>query len=173
MEKFDNAKSLLGRVWSKNLHNRRQTCYIYQSSNCVFPLTLQISSCMFSLKTYVKSYANFLSPPKDIFSHYFLERGRVRNINLLFSCTCPVQGLNPQAEYVPWLGIEPQTFQSTGGHFNQLSHTNQGCVLCILTLLSPPMSKRYWSLCPTLYWAPEVSSVAFSHPLNLPPVEFM
>ena len=53
------------------------------------------------LKDICKILCKFLSPPKDIFSHYFLERGRVRNINLLFSCTCPVQGLNPQAEYVP------------------------------------------------------------------------
>ena len=69
------------------------------------------------------------------------ERGREtsmweRNISLLpLICTPINQGPNLPPMYVPWLGIEPATFQFTGWHSNQLSHTSQGSMSVFLGAL--------------------------------------
>ena len=46
-----------------------------------------------------------------------------RNINRL-PPTCTSVRPNPQPWYVPWLGIEPVTFLSTGWCSNQVTHTS-------------------------------------------------
>ena len=65
-----------------------------------------------------------------------LERGRKkereasmweRNIDQLPSWTRPDRGSSLRPGCVPWLGIDPMTFQSTGRCSNQLSLTSQGC----------------------------------------------
>ena len=60
------------------------------------------------------------------------EEERERNIDVrekyrsLASRIHPRWGPSPQPRHVSWLGIEPVTFQFTGWHCNQLSHTSQG-----------------------------------------------
>ena len=55
------------------------------------------------------------------------EGGRERNINHAH----PDQGLNPQPRYIPWLEIEPATFQYTGQCYNQLSHLARATFLIV------------------------------------------
>ena len=47
----------------------------------------------------------------------------MREKHWLVACSTPPDwGPNPQARYVPWLGIEPATFWCTGWYSNQLNH---------------------------------------------------
>ena len=57
----------------------------------------------------------------------FRERGREggRKISII-SHTHPDWGLNLQPRHAPWPGLKPATFQFTGHHSNQPSHTSQG-----------------------------------------------
>ena len=69
----------------------------------------------------------FKSSPEDIFFHCFERerkggKERERNINVR------EKHRSFAFLYVPWLGIEPATFQSTGGLSNQLSCTGQGLI---------------------------------------------
>ena len=82
----------------------------------------------------------FLSSPEDIFFIALRERGRgvgmgrerQREISIGHLVICD-QESNPQPGYVPRLGIEPTTFQSTRGCSNQLNHTGQGSAVDLLT----------------------------------------
>ena len=60
------------------------------------------------------------------------ERERQREISIGHLVICD-QESNPQPGYVPRLGIEPTTFQSTRGCSNQLNHTGQGSAVDLLT----------------------------------------
>lgn len=57
------------------------------------------------------------------------EKGERENIDVrenyrsVASRMRPTGESNPQPGFVPWQGIEPATFQCTGQHSNELSHT--------------------------------------------------
>ena len=57
----------------------------------------------------------------------FRERGGEKWWSVA-SPMCPNFRPNPQGGHVPWLGIEPTTFQFMGQLSNQWSHTGQGSI---------------------------------------------
>ena len=111
-------------VFVKNLQSLFKECDIHQYTYTSIHRAV-VPVFMFKLIFLILTLGHFFIA----FGERGRERERERERDTSIGCLphVPWPGIQPTANYVLWLGIEPLTFRCTGWYYNPLSHTVQGC----------------------------------------------